>query len=126
GNDITIGTTDVIAQLTSMGDAPPVILNISHYGDATTDELSLPKQERMINALQDSNSWLSKGKPDAILFSGGGNDIAGDQFCIFLNYAAPGVFGLNKDRFQQALGMVEASYRDLFAFRDRYARDVPI
>jgi hypothetical protein len=126
GNDVTIGTTDVIAQLTSVGDAPPVILNISHYGDATTDEMSLPKQQRMITALRDTKNWMSSGKPDAILFSGGGNDIAGDQFCIFLNYAAPGVFGLNKDRFQEALGMVRASYLDLFDFRNRYAPGVPV
>ena len=46
GNSLTIGTTDIIAQLQTMGGNPPVILNISHYGDATTDELALPKQER--------------------------------------------------------------------------------
>src|SRR5262249_45756281 len=34
--------------------------------------------------------------------------------------------GLNAARFGEALGAVEASYRDLFAFRDRYAPGVPI
>lgn len=48
GNSLTIGTTDIIAQLQTMGGNPPVIYNISHYGDATTDELALPKQERTI------------------------------------------------------------------------------
>ena len=126
GNSLTIGTTDIIAQLQTMGGNPPVIFNLSHYGDATTDELSLPKQERTIQALQDPDNWLGSGKPDAILFSGGGNDIAGNQFCIFLDYAAPGVDGLNRDRFEKALGMVEASYLDLFVLRNRYAKDVPI
>ena len=126
GNDFTFGTTDVIAQLKTMGSTPPVILNLSHHGDATTDEMSLPKQERMISALQDSNNWLDSGKPDAILFSGGGDDIAGDQFCIFLNYASDGASGLNQTRFEKVLGMVEASYLDLFAFRDRYAPGVPV
>jgi len=126
GNDLTIGTTDVITQLKTMGSTPPVILNLSHHGDATTDELSLPKQERLIAELQDSNNWLESGKPDAILFSGGGNDIAGEQFCIFLNYAATGAAGLNQTRFDKVLGMVEGSYLDLFAFRDRYAPGVPI
>ncbi len=126
GNSLTIGTTDIIAQLQTMGGNPPVIYNISHYGDATTDELGLPKQERTIEALQDPDNWLGSAKPDAILFSGGGNDIAGNQFCIFLDYAAPGVDGLNKDRFEKALGMVEASYLDLFVLRNRYAKDVPI
>ena len=127
GNSLLIfSTTDIIAQLQTMGGIPPVIYNISHYGDATTDELALPKQQRMIEALQDPDNWLGSGKPDAILFSGGGNDIAGNQFCIFLNYAAPGVDGLNRDRFEKALGMVEASYLDLFVLRDRYASGVPI
>src|SRR5581483_4319260 len=98
----------------------PIIINMSHHGDATTDEMSLPKQQRLIETLEDPDNWLT-GKPDAILFSGGGNDIVGDQFCIFLDYAVPGATGLNATRFQDALGMVEACYLDLFAFRDRYA-----
>ena len=125
GNDFTFSDTDIIAQLGSMGNIPPFILNVSHYGDATTEEMSLPKQQRMIQALQDPANWFT-GKPDAILFSGGGDDIAGNQFCIFLDYAAPGVTGLNTTRFQKVLGMVEGSYLDLFAFRDRYAPGVPI
>src|SRR5260370_11006140 len=120
--------TDIIAQLKVVGNPTPVILNVSHHGDATTDEMSWPKQQRMIDALQNSANWLDKGQPDAILFSGGGNDIAGDQFCISLNYNTGGgaTTGLNKNRFQKVLGGVEASYLDLFAFRDRYARSVSI
>lgn len=126
GNSPTWRSTDIIANLESLGNINPVILNISHYGDATTEELSWPKQQRMIDALNDQANWMGQGKPDAILFSGGGNDIAGNQFCIFLDYATPGSNGLNAVRFNKALGMVEASYLDLFAFRDRYAPGVPI
>jgi len=126
GNVLSPEDTDVIAQLRGMGAAHPVIANLSHYGDATVDEMSLPKQRRLIEALQDPDNWLASGKPDAILVSGGGNDIAGDRFCIFLDYAGPGAAGLNRQRFDKALGMVEASYRDLFAFRDRHAPGVPI
>jgi len=119
------GHTDVVAQLQQMGTPHPEILNISHYGDATTDELSLAKQKRLIAALQDRDNWLSTGKPDAILFSGGGNDIAGAGFCIFLDFAGAGE-GLNHKRFDLALGAVEASYLDLFMFRDRFASGVPV
>ncbi|MGA8148736.1 MAG: hypothetical protein WB870_14385 [Gallionellaceae bacterium] len=126
GNTPTLRNTDIISQLESLGNINPVILNISHWGDATTEELSWPKQQRMIDALNDQENWMDQGKPDAILFSGGGNDIAGNQFCIFLDYAIPGANGLDTVRFQKALGMVEASYLDLFAFRDRYAQGVPI
>ena len=62
GNGLSFGDTDVIAHLESMG----------IYGDATTDEMSLPKQQRLIEILQDSDNWLNGTAPDAILFSGGG------------------------------------------------------
>lgn len=87
--------------------------------------MSLPKQERMIAALRNKANWLD-GKPDAILFSAGGNDIAGDQFCIFLDFNDGHAKGLNENRFSKALGMVEACYLDLFALRDRVAPKVPI
>jgi hypothetical protein len=86
----------------------------------------LAQTTKMITALQDKSNWLESGKPDAILFSGGGNDVAGDQFCVFLDYANPAPGGLNKTRFEEALGMVKASYQDLFSFRDRFANGVPI
>ena len=126
GNGFSFDNTDIIAQLETMGSINPFIVNMSHHGDATTNEMSLPKQQRMIDALQNQANWLDTGKPDAILFSGGGNDVAGDQFCIFLDFAAPGETGLNPTRFKEALGMIEASYNDLFLFRDRYAQGVPI
>jgi hypothetical protein len=117
--------TDIIAHLKKMGSPPPKILNISHFGDATTDEMGLPKQQRLIEALQNPKNWLD-GKPDAILFSGGGNDIAGDPFCIYLNYKDSGSSGLDSDRFAGRLASMRASYLDLFLFRDRYASGVPI
>lgn len=129
GNDpLTFGNnTDVIAQLQTMGKPKPRILNLAHAGDATTEELALPKQKRMKEQLSNRSNWPASGKPDAILFSGGGNDIAGDQFCIFLDYAgAPGATGLDHQRFADALGAIEASYRALFAFRDTFATGVPI
>src|SRR5271155_3131235 len=110
GNSISLPHTDIIVQLGAMGNINPYILNMSQSGDATKDEMSLPKQQLMISALQDPANWMSSGKPDAILFSGGGNDVAGDQFCIFLDYATLSPNGLDDGRFQDALSMVEASY----------------
>lgn len=127
GNVISLGTTDIIAQLTTMGTINPIILNVSHFGDATTDELSLPKQKRLIAALTDDRNWPNEKRlPDAILFSGGGNDVAGDRFCIFLDFAKPGSSGLDDVRFRGVLDAVQASLLDLFAFRDRHAPGVPI
>ena len=126
GNSVSLRSTDIIAQLTSLGTINPLILNVSHFGDASTTEMGLPKQERLLKALQDANNWTATGKPDAILFSGGGDDIAGDQFCIFLEYAFAGGSGLATARFQGALDLIAASYQDLFAFRDEYAAGVPV
>jgi hypothetical protein len=128
GNTYTpFSTSDIIAHLTQMGSPPPKILNLSHYGDATTDEMGLQKQKRLIKALTTSKNWLN-GKPDAILFSGGGNDIAGDPFCIYLNYKDKDSHtpGLDPVRFAGRVASIRASYLDLFLFRDRYAKGAPI
>jgi hypothetical protein len=125
GNGLPIGDTDIIAHLRNMGNPKPKILNLSHFGDATTDEMGLEKQKRLIKALSTPQNWLSE-KPDVILFSGGGNDIAGDPFCIYLNYKDSGSSGLDSERFAGRLASVKASYLDLFAFRDHFAAGVPI
>jgi hypothetical protein len=126
GNSISLGTTDIIRQLQPLGNPIPLILNVSHWGDSTTDEMSLPKQARMIEAIEDPANWLNDARlPDGILFSGGGNDIAGEQFVIFLNYNIGGT-PLNSVRFKKKLEEIEASHLDLFAFRDRFAPNVPI
>src|SRR5579859_4179665 len=116
--EVPIRDTDIIAHLKKMGSPSPKILNISHFGDATTDEMGLAKQKRLIKALTTPGNWLD-GKPDVILFSGGGNDIAGDPFCIYLNYKTIDSHtpGLDSDRFAGRLASVKASYLDLFLFR---------
>jgi hypothetical protein len=112
-------------QLGSVGNPPPHILNQALHGQATTAMLSWENQELYISLLQDPNQWLNKdtGLPDAILVSGGGDDLVGDQFVIYLDYEGG---GLNLGRFQGALDSVIASYMDLFAFRDIFAKGVPI
>ena len=78
----------------------------------------------MISVLQDADQWLNHqtGLPDGILVSGGGDDLVGDQLAIYLDY---GGSGLNVNRFQGVLDSVQASYMDLFAFRDLFAKGVP-
>jgi hypothetical protein len=122
GNTPILGTTDIVQHLQNMGSPNPFILNLSQWGDATTAEMSWPKQQDIITQLQDPTNWLN-AKPDGILISGGGNDVAGDQFCIFLDNAP---VGLDPTRFSDVLGMIEAPYSVLFALRDKYAPGVPI
>jgi hypothetical protein len=113
------------SQLQSMGDPPPQILSQALHGQATTAMLSYGNQEKMIAVLQDRDQWLNQqtGLPDGILVSAGGDDIVGDQLAIYLDY---GGGGLNVQRFQAVLASVQASYMDLFAVRDRFAKGVPI
>jgi hypothetical protein len=87
--------------------------------DATTTEMSWSKQQEIITQLKNASNWFS-GQPDAILVSSGGNDVAGDQFCIFLN-DAPAC--LDAVRSSDVLGMIEASYSVLFALLDKYAAE---
>ncbi len=51
--------------------------------------------------------------PDAILLSGGGNDIAGDEFAMLLNHAASGLPPLNDDVVR---GVIEVRMRNAYAF----------
>lgn len=127
GNGPSFENTAIVAQsqLGSMGNPPPQILNQALHGQATTAVLSYENQQKMICVLQDSDQWLNEqtGLPDAILVSGGGDDLVGDQFAIYIDY---GGGGLNAQRFQGVLSSVQASYMDLFAFRDRFAGGLPI
>jgi hypothetical protein len=71
-NSLSLRTTDIIAQPETMGNISPVILNISHHGDATTDEMSWPKQERMIEKLAEPgelDGWRQAGR-DPVLRRG--------------------------------------------------------
>jgi hypothetical protein len=113
------------SQLGSKGNPPPQILNQALHGQATTAMLSWENQDKMITVLQDPDQWLNEEThlPDAILVSAGGDDLVGDQLAIYLDY---GGGGLNLKRFQGVLDSVQASYFDLFAFRDIFAKDVPI
>jgi hypothetical protein len=113
----------IVAQLQSMGSPPPVILSYAWPGQASTEVLTYENQQCIINALEDGAAWINGKGPDAILVSMGGDDIAGDQFAIYIEYG--GVKGLS-DRFQGVLDLVSASYADLFALRDKFAPGVPI
>ena len=119
--------TAIIAQtqLGSVGNPPPHILNQALHGQATTAMLSWENQSTLMSLLKDPSQWLNQDTklPDAILVSAGGDDLVGDQLAIYLDY---GGGGLNEARFNGALDSVKASYMDLFAFRDIFAKGVPI
>jgi lysophospholipase L1-like esterase len=57
---------------------------------------------------------LRQGRvPDAILLSGGGNDIAGNEFAMLLNHAASGLPPLNDDVVR---GVIDVRTKNAYAF----------
>jgi hypothetical protein len=112
---------DILAQLQTIGNPSPVILSRALHGNPMTTTMGLTNQKQYVVDIADSSQWLD-GSPDAILVSGGGDDVVGDQFIIYLDY-----FGGNlSSRIQGAIDSVQASYQALFQFRDLYAPNTPI
>jgi len=107
---------DIVAQLQTLGNPQPTILSRAVLGQAMTTVMGLKNQTQYAADIADTSSCL-RGKPDAILVSGGGDDMVGDQFLIYLDYFG----GKLSTRVQGILDSIEASYQALFQFRDLHA-----
>lgn len=92
------------------------VLNIAHAGDSSEESLGLAKTKRL-EAIMPS--------ADILLFSSGGDDIAGDQFYIWLNQNTDGDIAkaINMDRLTANIDLIIADYQNLFELRDRVAPD---
>jgi hypothetical protein len=85
--------------------------SVAHRGDCVEDMAHSPGQfEEFARRLE---KVLRNGKvPRAILLSGGGNDIAGDEFAILLNHAASALPPLNEDIVH---GVIDVRLRTAYA-----------
>jgi len=101
---------DVVDFVQQGGTPNPLMLNLAVAGDPTTATLGVSKRQRIIDTLSDPQH----GKFDALLFSGGGDDVAGDQFCLWVTQNAGSGNGVNTQAFSDILGVVETAYTDLF------------
>ena len=86
--------------------------SVAHKGDTVEDMAYSGGQfdefARLLEKL------LRQGRvPDAILLSGGGNDLAGDQFAMLINHAASGLPPLNDDVVR---GVIDVRVRNAYAF----------
>jgi lysophospholipase L1-like esterase len=86
--------------------------SVAHKGDTVEDMAYSGGQfddfARLLEKL------LRQGRvPDAILLSGGGNDVAGDQFAMLINHAASGLPPLNDDVVH---GVIDIRVRNAYAF----------
>lgn len=102
---------DVIEWLREGGNPTPEVLNLSVAGDPVTATLGVTKRQRIIDNLRNP----ANGDFDALLFSGGGDDIAGDQFCFWITDNGSGSSGINTVALGEILGVVEVGYHDLFS-----------
>jgi hypothetical protein len=105
---------DCLAEDANLTTPPP--LNLAVAGDPTTATLGVSKRQRMIDNLTDPQN----GTFDALLFSGGGDDVAGDQFCLWVTEYAAGSNGVNMQGLADILGVIVTAYQDLFAICKRY------
>jgi lysophospholipase L1-like esterase len=68
--------------------------SVAHKGD-TVEDMAYSGGQLDGFARRVEKVLRSGTRPRAILLSGGGNDIAGDEFALLLNHASSGVAGLN-------------------------------
>lgn len=111
--------SDVIAHLRRLPSMSPYVLSLAEAGKSTEDMLGVTKLHELIQNLNNP----ANGGFDAILFSGGGNDLVGNQFRLWLKdapaKATDPTDGLNQARVDAVLEVVRAGYEDLFIARDR-------
>jgi len=101
---------DVIDFIHQDGNPPPFLLNLAVAGDPTTATLGVSKRQEIIDNLSDPEN----GNFDALLFSGGGDDVVGDQFCLWVTQNVGSGNGVNMSAFSDIMGVVETAYTDLF------------
>jgi hypothetical protein len=112
----------VIYQLEKLLGYP--IANMAHHGLEVEQMMGLSLRQEIIARLSDQRVRF-----DALLFSGGGNDIVGDQFCIWLKDSPPVVPApqmLDLKAVNSALAILEAEFRELVDIRDQYSADTVI
>jgi lysophospholipase L1-like esterase len=86
--------------------------SVAHKGDCVEDMAYSGGQfEEFARRLE---KLLRQGRvPDAVLLSGGGNDIAGTEFAMLLNHAASGLPPINHDIVR---GVIDVRLRNAYAF----------
>ncbi len=100
------------------------ILNLAKAGDEVRYMLGV--KERKILMEQLTHGCPAGGPWDALLFSGGGNDIVDNPMALWVKdwqKGVPPVNLINQPRFSAALELVRAGYEDLILLRNRLSPD---
>jgi hypothetical protein len=84
--------------------------------------LGVEQRKRLIDCLKEG--CPAGGPWDALLFSGGGNDIVDNPMALWVRDFSPGADPaelIHQQRFATALALVRAGYEDLIALRDEFS-----
>lgn len=95
------------------------VLNLADAGDEVRFMLGVEQRKQLAQQLKRGSP--AGGPWDALLFSGGGNDIVADPMALWIrdfDPALPAGEHIHARRFGAALGIVAAGYEDLIALRD--------
>lgn len=95
------------------------ILNLAKAGDEVRYMLGV--KERRLLIQQFTNGCPAGGRWDAMLFSGGGNDIVDNPMVLWIkdfNSSLPPAALIHKARLDAVLALVRAGYEDLIGLRD--------
>src|SRR5262245_12212257 len=96
------------------------ILNLAKAGDQVRYMLGVAERKLLIE--QFTNGCPAGGPWDAMLFSGGGNDIVDNPMALWIrdfNPTLPPAAQIHQARLDAALALVRAGYEDLISLRDR-------
>ena len=95
------------------------ILNLAAAGDEARFMLGVKERKILIDQL--TNGCPAGGPWDAMLFSGGGNDIVDNPMVLWIkdfNATLPPAALIHQARLDSALALVRAAYEDLIVLRD--------
>ncbi|HEV2803909.1 MAG TPA: hypothetical protein VGW57_03150 [Chthoniobacterales bacterium] len=95
------------------------VLNLAKAGDEVRFMLGVEERKILVNQL--TKGCPAGGPWDALLFSGGGNDIVANPMALWVRDFDPSLAAkdlIHRARFDAALALVRAGYEDLIAARD--------
>lgn len=112
---------DVRDSLAEIGVPRPIILKLAYISAASTALLGVEKRKRLVSALKNPLN----GPIDFIMFSGGGDNLVGNQFRFWLRDASAAHGdprgGVNHELLADILAVVLAAYADLAQICQQYA-----
>lgn len=101
------------------------VASCAHRGETLESMAYDPAQGRKLARL------FGDDMPDAVLISGGGNDIAGDELAVILNHASSGLTAINEPVLEGVMTRLACAFRSLCfgvsgLSRVTYGREIPI